>query len=177
MSAGMQSFYGGPVGQSFFIKEIFANRVALDRDLTSYGWSSSVGVGEFVLISYGLPNTSEWMTNRDIDLNAYNSTYNSTLWQKIYPDTNAVSAVNSVSPTTGLGYKLVASMTGFTPRLGIDFEVLDVGVNPSVDWDNSVIDNPILIIKIPQSQNLQQGNTTVLVVGQNPYFRIDKKFA
>jgi hypothetical protein len=79
----MQSFYGGPAGQSFEIKKIFESyygpdgaRVDLDK-----GWASPISVGEFVMVSYGLPSDATYMTRMNYDLKAGNKqNLNSTLW-------------------------------------------------------------------------------------------------
>ena len=160
MSSGMQSFYGGPNGQSFEIKEIFKTRKAMQADADA-GWASSIGVGEYVIISYGLPNTSDYIYRRDIDLQEYHSTYNSTLWQKIYADNNATA-------TNGISYKLIASMTGYTPRMDINFSVLDAGETPTARWDNNDVDNPKLILEIPQSQKVERLIYSVLDANQDP---------
>ena len=57
----MESFYGGPKGRDFDIKEIFTSKYQMDRDL-SKGWTSSIFPGDLVVVSYGLPSD----TNYDI---------------------------------------------------------------------------------------------------------------
>jgi hypothetical protein len=57
------SFYGGVNGQDFSIKTIFSTKVELDNDIDR-GWVSPIQVGEFVVVSYGMPNGSGYEANR-----------------------------------------------------------------------------------------------------------------
>ena len=96
----MQSFYGGPQGQSFIISAIFPNRVALNTDLQKSAYSP-VKLNEFVMISYGMQNLDKivhqtylnnvndtnstyYEKNQALDEKNYKNQYNGTLWQKIY---------------------------------------------------------------------------------------------
>ncbi len=145
----MNSFYGGLNGQSFAIKKIFSSRHQMEMDLNN-GWTSSISVGEFVVVSYGMPNDPNYDIYKSEDLRYYNNkSYNSTLWQKIYDETDGRAA-------NGLSYKLVASMTGNTPRITLTDPtvVLDADQDPQVDWNNTDLDNLILTFKLPRSQNL-----------------------
>lgn len=94
----MQSFYGGPQGQSFKISAIFPNRVALAEDLKNTAYSP-VKLNEFVMISYGMQNLDEklkevyksendtyYNENRQLDEEKYEQNYNATLWQKVYKE-------------------------------------------------------------------------------------------
>lgn len=94
----MNSFYGGVPGQSFKFSAIFPNRIAMAKDLKKQPYSS-IGLNEFVLISYGLANSpyssgvtdnyyiSDFDKNRELDIEKYNGrSFNSTIWQKIYSE-------------------------------------------------------------------------------------------
>ena len=94
----MNSFYGGIPGQSFKFSAIFPNRIAMAEDLKKQPYSS-IGLNEFVLISYGLANSpyssgvidnyyvSDFDKNRELDIEKYNGrSFNSTIWQKIYSE-------------------------------------------------------------------------------------------
>lgn len=145
----MTGFYGGPNGQSFEIKEIFTSKYQMDKDL-SKGWTSPISVGEFVVVSYGMPNDTNYEIYRGEDLKYYNKSYNSTLWQKIYDEKTLGRNAN------GLQYKLISSMTGNTPKITvIDPTIaLDADQNPTVEWDNTNVDHLKLQFKLPRSQNL-----------------------
>lgn len=152
----MNSFYGGLQGQSFEIKEIFKSRYgtptngivdSMEADL-SKGWTSPITVGEFVIISYGLPSDQNYDIYRMRDVNVDGKTYNSTLWQKIY---------NEIDGTAnGLNYKFISSMTGNTPRIVVQTpsEVLDANQEPDVIFDQTDVDSPKIKFKLPQSQIL-----------------------
>lgn len=146
----MQSFYGGPPGQSLLIKETFASRTSMELDL-GRGWTSPIGVGEYVLVSYGLPDSEGWRTNSDTDLRTYESTYNSTLWQKVYGEAEETSVTSKSQ--NGLHYKLVSSMTGFTPRITVGYDLLDAGEDPTVTKEG-LIDSLKFTFGIPRSQDI-----------------------
>lgn len=74
----MESFYGGPKGIDFEIKQIFTSKYQMDRDLTK-GWTSSIFPGDFVIVSYGLPSDANYDIYKNEDLQNYGKSYNSTL--------------------------------------------------------------------------------------------------
>ena len=85
----MWNFYGGPSGQSFEIKEVFTSKNGLTNSLAndlSKGWTSPISVGEFVVVSYGMPNDEKFNEFRKIDLDKEGKGYNSTLWLKCYDE-------------------------------------------------------------------------------------------
>ena len=98
----MYSFYGGRKGQDFSIVAVFETRGAMEEDLAK-GWTSSIPVASYVMISYGLPSDENYATYRDQDIDDYGVAYNSTLWQKIYNEDSEMSA-------GGLSYQLISSL-------------------------------------------------------------------
>lgn len=168
----MNSFYGGIQGQSLYIKTIFTSKNgpsdSLRNDL-SLGWASPIGENELVAVSYGLPSDSNYNIYRQIDIDAENKSFNSTLWLKCYDETPGT--------TNGWYYKLVASMTGNTPKLQVDQNViiLDANETPKVDI-NGDPDAPILVFSLPQSQVLsviQPSN--ILGPSEDPFVIYDEK--
>ena len=122
----MSSFYGGPVGKSFEIKKVFStysgNTDSILEDIGK-GFGSPIAVGEFVVISYGVPGTTAYNTNVDIDdshsaptiykydgisgsvitVSQGSKYFNGTIWQKAYgkvgnTDTLVYALVTSVAP-------------------------------------------------------------------------------
>lgn len=163
----MESFYGGPKGRDFDIKEIFTSKYQMDRDL-SKGWTSSIFPGDLVVVSYGLPSDTNYDIYKNEDLQNYGKSYNSTLWQKCYNDKDGSGSAG------GLSYEMQASMTGNTPRISLhDTEVLDADKDPNVVWDNTDLDRLWLTFQLPQSQNIQLGETTVLDCNKNPTAELD----
>jgi hypothetical protein len=146
----MDSFYGGINGQSFSIKKIFTTKVALDADLSS-GWTSTISVGEFVIVSYGMPTDENYETYRQKDLKASGKSYNSTLWQKTFDGDENGSA-------HGLSYKLISSMTGNTPNIGADVVWEDANVNPYVVKTGDDLDKPVFTFHIPHSWDFETGS-------------------
>lgn len=161
----MQSFYGGPAGQSFEIKKIFESYYGPDGaqvDLDK-GWASPISVGEFVMVSYGLPSDATYMTRMNYDLKAGNKqNLNSTLWQKVYDE--------SAGEGSGLSYKLISSCTGNTPKISITTPaiVLHANEQPDVETDLSNQDMPVIQFKLPRAQVLSMLDRTVLDANENP---------
>lgn len=163
----MESFYGGPKGIDFEIKQIFTSKYQMDRDLTK-GWTSSIFPGDFVIVSYGLPSDANYDIYKNEDLQNYGKSYNSTLWKKVFNDKDGSGSAG------GLSYEMQASMTGNTPRISLhDTEVLDADKDPNVVWDNTDLDRLWLTFQLPQSQNIQLGETTVLDCNKNPSVKLD----
>lgn len=162
----MQSFYGGPAGQSFEIKKIFESYYGPDGaqvDLDK-GWASPISVGEFVMVSYGLPSDATYMTRMNYDLKAGNKqNLNSTLWQKVYDE--------SAGEGSGLSYKLISSCTGNTPKISITTPaiVLHANEQPDVETDLSNQDMPVIQFKLPRAQVLSMPQeATVLNANEKP---------
>ena len=65
----MQSFYGGPAGQSFEIKQVFSSYYGPNGAQTDLnkGWSSPISVGEFVMVSYGKPTDPNYLSDQNYD--------------------------------------------------------------------------------------------------------------
>lgn len=162
----MTSFYGGPPGVSFRVSEIFRNKQELLDDL-SHGRSSVIGVGDYVFISYGLPSDGEsnaYDTNREIDEQAFNKTYNATLWQKDYQERKNIGSHQLTGIETifwgnvnyGLCYKLITVTSGNTPKLQFELgEELDADQQAQLDVDMSNIDKPIMVLHLPQNERLR----------------------
>lgn len=162
----MQSFYGGPAGQSFEIKKIFESYYGPDGaqvDLDK-GWASPISVGEFVMVSYGLPSDATYMTRMNYDLKAGNKqNLNSTLWQKVYDE--------SAGEGSGLSYKLISSCTGNTPKISITKPaiVLHANEQPDIETDLSNQDMPVIQFKLPRAQVLSMPQeATVLNADEKP---------
>lgn len=162
----MQSFYGGPAGQSFEIKKIFESYYGPDGaqvDLDK-GWASPISVGEFVMVSYGLPSDTTYMTRMNYDLKAGNKqNLNSTLWQKVYDE--------SAGEGSGLSYKLISSCTGNTPKISITTPaiVLHANEQPDVETDLSNQDMPVIQFKLPRAQVLSMPQeATILNANEKP---------
>ena len=72
------TFYAGPNGASFSISKTYNNY----RSLVSGSQTANILVGEYVAIDYGMPGSSEYDDNKDIDYSFYSNYYNGTLYQK-----------------------------------------------------------------------------------------------
>lgn len=175
------SFYGGQQGKNFEIAAIFKNKIEMMQDLMKR-FQSSIAIGDLVLISYGLPNQDSpaYRDNVNLDVGTYGHTYNATLWQKIYTEKGSSqiqdvtgTEIEYISKDFGLGYKLIAVLTGNTPVFDVRYDPLKANQKPSVTIDNTNIDIPILTFHLPVSQILALKNTIVLNANQNPTVAID----
>lgn len=168
----MNPFYGGMPGQSFYIKAIFTSKNGIANSIKhdlSLGWTSPISENEFVIVSYGLPSDPNYDIYKQIDIDAEGKVYNSTLWQKCYDETKG--------NASGWYYKLVASMTGNTPRFSVNqpIVVLDADEDPTVTLDGSDIDHPILFFSLPQSQVLSLNQPiNILDVDEKPRVVFDE---
>lgn len=138
--SSMLSFYGGPAGKDFEITKIFNNKTELDADIAA-GDATEVYAGDYVLISYGDPNTTDFVTNRQKD---GDKSYNATLWKKQWDN--------------GYVYDLICDLTVDYPLfIAGDIDAsLPFGSEPQLIIDNSISASPKISLKMPAS--LKQGN-------------------
>ena len=167
----MQSFYGGPAGQSFEIKQVFSSYYGpngAQEDLTK-GWASSISVGEFIMVSYGKTGDTEYWTNYNYDIDSGDKkNLNSTLWQKAYDE--------SAGTNSGLTYKFITSCIGNTPKITVTLpaRVLNANEEPKIETDLSNPDLPIISFELPQSQVLSvRQPTSVLNANEEPSVEYD----
>ena len=205
----LNSFYGGQQGKNFEIKHIFETKVDLEKDL-NMAWQSPIAVGDLVFISYGLPSgiylkesmqippayineelqpvsEKNYNTRKEIDINAYGLSYNSTLWQKIYveledhPEINqATAAIGDGLETIyskeqyGLAYKLICSLTGETPLVRFaDVQTLNCNQSPYIVVNNNDSDMPKITLYLPQAQRIGGAETTILDPVNLPFVSIN----
>lgn len=131
----MLSFYGGPAGKDFTIAKVFPNKAAMDADV-ALGNDSTIYAGDYVLISYGDPNTPEFATNLTAD---GDTSYNATLWKKEW--------------NNGYSYKEIVSVASSYPKFaaGSIESSLPFGSAPQLSIDSSSLANPKIGLKMPAS--------------------------
>lgn len=140
----MLSFYGGPAGKDFAIARVFPNKAAMDADV-ALGKNSPIYVGDYVLISYGDPNQSEFSTNLTAD---GDTSYNATLWKKEW--------------NNGYSYREIVSIASSYPKFAagnIDSS-LKFGEAPQLTIDSSSLASPKVGLKMPASLKAGTANTT-----------------
>lgn len=139
----MLSFYGGPAGKDFTIAKIFDSKASLDADIAA-GDASKIYVGDYVLVSYGDPNTPEFSTNRQKD---GDKSYNATLWKKDW--------------NNGYEYRLICSIASSYPLFsaGAAEASLPFGSAPQLTIDSSSLANPKVGLKMPASLVAGTANT------------------
>lgn len=140
----MLSFYGGPAGKDFTIAKIFDSKASLDADIAA-GDASEIYAGDYVLVSYGDPNTPAFSTNRQKD---GDKSYNATLWKKDW--------------NNGYEYRLICSIASSYPLFsaGEADASLPFGVAPQLTIDSSSLANPKVGLKMPASLKAGTANTT-----------------
>ena len=143
----MLSFYGGPAGKDFTIAKIFDSKASLDADIAA-GDASEIYVGDYVLVSYGDPNSTAFSDNKQKD---GNKSYNATLWKKDW--------------NNGYEYRLICDLTVDYPLFvaGATEASLPFGSAPQLSIDSSSIANPTVGLKMPASLKAGTTNTTELV--------------
>lgn len=141
----MLSFYGGPAGKDFRIAKVFQNKVELDADLTAT--SSDIQAGDYVLISYGDPNTKSFSTNLAKDANAYSKNYNATIWKKDW--------------NNGYVYENIVSIAGSYPYFTTESveASLPFGSTPQLEVDSSSLANPKLKLIMPATLTAGSSNS------------------
>lgn len=140
----MLSFYGGPAGKDFTIAKIFPNKAKMDEDV-ALGNDSPIYVGDYVLISYGDPNSPKFAENLAAD---GDTSYNATLWKKEWND--------------GYSYREIVSIASSYPKFAAgNIEAsLPFGSAPQLTIDSSSLANPKIGLKMPASLKAGTANTT-----------------
>lgn len=143
----MLSFYGGPAGKDFTIARIFDSKASLDDDIAA-GSASEVYVGDYVLVSYGDPNSTAFSDNKQKD---GDKSYNATLWKKDW--------------NNGYEYRLICDLTVNYPLFvaGTADATLPFGASPQLTIDSTSLANPKIGLKMPASLVVGTENTTELV--------------
>ena len=140
----MLSFYGGPAGKDFTIAGTFDSKFSLDKDIAA-GDASEICVGDYVLVSYGDPNSPAFSDNRKKD---GNKSYNATLWKKDW--------------NNGYEYRLICSIASSYPLFsaGAAEASLKFGSAPQLTIDSSSLANPKVGLKMPASLKAGTANVT-----------------
>lgn len=140
----MLSFYGGPAGKDFTIAKTFDSKFSLDADIAA-GEASKVRVGDYVLVSYGDPNSTTFFDNKQKD---GDKSYNATLWKKDW--------------NNGYEYRLICYLTVDYPLFvaGTVDATLPFGSAPQLTIDSTSIANPKIGLKMPASLVAGTANTT-----------------
>ena len=140
----MLSFYGGPAGKDFTIAKVFPNKTAMDADV-ALGNDSTIYAGDYVLISYGDPNSPKFAENLTAD---GDTSYNATLWKKEW--------------NNGYSYREIVSVASSYPKFaaGSIESNLPFGSAPQLSIDSSSLANPKIGLKMPASLVAGIANTT-----------------
>ena len=140
----MLSFYGGPAGKDFTITKVFPNKAEMDEDV-ALGNDSPIYAGDYVLISYGDPNSPTFAENLAADGDI---SQNATLWKKEW--------------NNGYNYRKIVSIASNYPKFAAgNIEAsLPFGSAPQLSIDSSSLANPKIGLKMPASLIAGTANTT-----------------
>ena len=140
----MLSFYGGPAGKDFTITKVFPNKAEMDEDV-ALGNDSPIYAGDYVLISYGDPNSPTFAENLAADGDI---SQNATLWKKEW--------------NNGYNYRKIVSIASNYPKFaaGNIEDSLPFGLAPQLTIDSSSLANPKVGLKMPASLKAGAANTT-----------------
>ena len=140
----MLSFYGGPAGKDFTITKVFPNKAEMDEDV-ALGNDSPIYAGDYVLISYGDPNSPTFAENLAADGDI---SQNATLWKKEW--------------NNGYNYRKIVSIASNYPKFAAgNIEAsLPFGSAPQLTIDSSSLANPKVGLKMPASLKAGTANTT-----------------
>ena len=140
----MLSFYGGPAGKDFTIAKVFPNKAEMDEDV-ALGNDSPIYAGDYVLISYGDPNSPTFEENLAVDGDI---SQNATLWKKEW--------------NNGYNYRNIVSIASNYPKFAAgNIEAsLPFGSAPQLSIDSSSLANPKIGLKMPASLIAGTANTT-----------------
>ena len=143
----MLSFYGGPAGKDFTITKVFPNKAEMDEDV-ALGNDSPIYAGDYVLISYGDPNSPTFAENLAADGNI---SQNATLWKKEW--------------NNGYNYRKIVSIASNYPKFAAgNIEAsLPFESAPQLSIDSSSLANPKIGLKMPASLVAGTENTIELV--------------
>lgn len=151
----MINFYGGQPGKDFRLAKIFNNRQEALADLNQ-GIVSNIGVGDFVLISYGDIGSEEYINNfekdKPLEEGALHKSYNGCFYVKDYiadpeENDNENDIING-----GWVYRFISRFTGPIPIFDSDVNVSisteDIS-KPNISIDSTNPDIPIMNIELP----------------------------
>ena len=143
----MLSFYGGPAGKDFTIANVFPNKAKMDEDV-ALGNDSTIYAGDYVLISYGDPNSPTFAENLAADGDI---SQNATLWKKEW--------------NNGYNYRKIVSIASNYPKFAAgNIEAsLPFESAPQLSIDSSSLANPKIGLKMPASLVAGTENTIELV--------------
>lgn len=145
-----RSFYGGPQGQSFIFRAIFPNYLALQTDIGK-GFNSEIGVGEFVLISYGDPNKNDGIFNANLQIDATN--HNNEVYCKAYDE-------------NGFTYQFITNISTVSPAASVTPTVVDSLASPDVTVTSSN-GNYDFSFKLPKSARFYMTESTIFQNSEN----------
>lgn len=151
----MVNFYGGQPGKDFRLAKIFNNKQEVIDDLNK-GIVSSIGVGEFVIISYGDITDDEYDDNfkkdKPLEEGAPHKSYNGCFYIKDYiANPQEIDKENDIA-NGGWVYRFISRFTGPIPRfqetVNVSISTEDIS-KPKISIDPTNPDIPIMNIELP----------------------------
>ena len=167
----MVNFYGGQPGKDFRIAHVFKNKKEALADLNQ-GIVSPIGVGEYIVISYGDVDSNDYLNNLNEDGNE--KSYNGCFYKKDYETNEAKTGLNDIVVSDELGwvYRFISRMTGPIPRFNnvVKTNIVEGLQDLTISINSENPDKPEMIMDVPKPSI----GISILPSTQDPTVAVDK---
>lgn len=160
--------YGNPADKTIYqeagTKECYGQTYTFTKDLTRWEYNRQID------IEYKIPTRQQDGSYENI---ADGKLYNTTIWEKCYTsddkiivDNERIDPVNGmdkyvISDDFGIGYHLIASLTGNVPAIIINSEWIFTDQEPKASIDSSDVERPNIHFKLPKGLSYLYGTKLV----------------
>jgi len=149
--------YGNPADKTIYqkaeTKECYGQTYTFTKDLTRWEYNRQIDK------EYKVPTLQKDGTYKDV---ADGKLFNTTIWEKCYTsddklvvEDERIDPVNGmdkymINDDFGIGYHLVASLTGNVPIITVDSEWIFTNQEPKASVDSSDAEHPNIYFKLPK---------------------------
>lgn len=160
--------YGNPADKTIYqeagTKECYGQTYTFTKDLTRWEYNRQID------IEYKVPTRQQDGSYENI---ADGKLYNTTIWEKCYTsddktivDNERIDPVNGmdkyvISDDFGIGYHLIASLTGNVPAIIINSEWIFTDQEPKASIDSSDVERPNIHFKLPKGLSYLYGTKLI----------------
>lgn len=160
--------YGNPANKTIYqkagTKECYGQTYTFTKDLTRWEYNRQID------IEYKVPTRQQDGNYVNI---ADGKLYNTTIWEKCYTsddkaivDNERIDPINGIdkyviSDDFGIGYHLIASLTGNVPAITTDSEWIFTDQEPKASIDNSDAERPNIHFKLPKGLSYLYGTKLI----------------
>lgn len=160
--------YGNPADKTIYqkagTKECYGQTYTFTKDLTRWEYNRQID------IEYKVPTRQQDGNYINI---ADGKLYNTTIWEKCYTsddkaivDNERIDPINGmdkyvISDDFGIGYHLIASLTGNVPAITTDSEWIFTDQEPKASIDSSDVERPNVHFKLPKGLSYLYGTKLI----------------